>query len=75
MFVELHDARELGKVEARSADERTIHVGLAHESGDVRRLDRSSIEDTGGGFVRVTVGMVRDDVAAVGAALAAAALA
>lgn len=26
-----------------------------------------------GGFVRVTVGMVRDDVAAVGAALAAAA--
>jgi aspartate/methionine/tyrosine aminotransferase len=56
----------------RVDDERSAIVQLAAAGIRVAPGAPFQLGETGG-FVRVTVGMVRDDVAAVGAALAAAA--
>jgi hypothetical protein len=42
-----NDARELGDIETRTTDQGTVDVRLAHESGDVRGLDRATVEDPG----------------------------
>ena len=47
VLLEADDRRELVDDEARTADEGTVDVGLAHEARDVARLHRSAVEDAG----------------------------
>src|SRR5690349_16469315 len=43
--VETADSAEFVRLQARSTDQRAVHIGLLHDAGDVRGLHRAAVED------------------------------
>src|SRR4249919_415287 len=41
----LHDQREVLRIQARTADERSVDLGMRHEAADVARLDAAAVLD------------------------------
>ena len=42
------DRKEVSRFEARTADQRAVHIGNSHQFGCVRRLHRPAIKDPNG---------------------------
>src|SRR5450631_4072000 len=57
------DRHEVVRHDRRATDQRSIHVGLGHDLGDVARLDRTAVKDADavGGITGVELGQPRTD--------------